>query len=471
MNLNNESIVRRVRDGQRGQSLVMIMLLLVALLGAGALVIDMGAVYNSYQELQAATQAAALAGGQALPDSTATAIATQYSAVGLNAHPNLLNVTMVSGYPQLKCLTSTGVPCSAPANANAIVVKEQATVRTYFAKVFGVSSLTITATATASAPGPGGANGPFNVTMILDTTASMNGNDPYCSNQTRINCALAGVRTLLGTLSPCAAKLTSCGTASVGTATVGANVANPVDEVGLMVFPGLTTTSQVAYEYDCSNSPHPVISKYTYPTLPVYQIVPLSSDYRISDTAGSLNINSNIVKAARGSPSCSAGLDVVGGVDTFYAGAITAAQAALITAQSQRLSATNVHTTNVLILLSDGDANATSADLVGYSNSQECHQAITAAQNAANAGTWVYAIGYGAGSSGCSTDTSPPITTCATMQQIASSPNHIPDGSKFFSAGGAVACPGARATTSLNQIFTAIAGDLTLALLIPNNTT
>lgn len=470
MNLKNESIVHGVRDAQRGQSLVMIMVLLVALLGAGALVVDMGAVYNSYQQLQAATQAAALAGGQALPNSTATTIARDYSAVpgNFNAQPNLLNVTMVSGYPLLKCLTSTGIPCSAPANANAIVVKEQATVRTYFAKVFGVSSLTITATATASAPGPGGANGPFNVTMVLDTTDSMNSidHDSNC-NDTRINCALAGLRTMLGTLSPCAPKLASCGTVTNG------NVANPIDEVGLMVFPGLTTTAQVGYDTDCSGSPDPVVSKYTYPTLPVYQIVPPSSDYRTSATAGSLNPSSAIVKAARGSPSCNQGLEVVGGVGTFYADAITVAQTALSTAQSQRLSATGVHSTNVLILLSDGDANATSANMQGHSSAaqrQQCHQAITAAQNAATAGTWVYAVAYGSGSSGCSTDTSPRITPCQTMEQIASSP------SKFFSdytaTGGSSACISAsRPTTGLNQIFKAIAGDLTLARLIPNNTT
>lgn len=478
MNLKNESIVHGVRDAQRGQSLVMIMVLLVALLGAGALVVDMGAVYNSYQQLQAATQAAALAGGQALPNSTATTIARDYSAVpgNFNAQPNLLNVTMVSGYPLLKCLTSTGIPCSAPANANAIVVKEQATVRTYFAKVFGVSSLTITATATASAPGPGGANGPFNVTMVLDTTDSMNNidHDSNC-NDTRINCALAGLRTMLGTLSPCAPKLASCGPASPpqSTATLGANVSNPIDEVGLMVFPGLTTTAQVGHDTDCSGSPDPVVSKYTYPTLPVYQIVPPSSDYRTSATAGSLNPSSAIVKAARGGgPGC-AGLEVVGGVGTFYADAITVAQTALSTAQSQRLSATGVHSTNVLILLSDGDANATSANMQGHSSAaqrQQCHQAITAAQNAATAGTWVYAVAYGSGSSGCSTDTSPRITPCQTMEQIASSP------SKFFSdytaTGGSSACISAsRPTTGLNQIFKAIAGDLTLARLIPNNTT
>jgi Flp pilus assembly protein TadG len=467
MTLKNEFIVRRVRDSQRGQSLVMIPIMLVLLLASAALVVDMGGLYSSYQNLRAATQAAALAGAQALPESNATAVATNYSAVagGLNTHPNLLNVTMVSGYPVTKCLTSTGVPCSAPANANAIVVKQQATVQTYFAKLFGVRSLTITATATASAPGPGGRNAPFNVMMVLDTTDSMSNGDPSCGGQSRIDCAVEGLRTMLGTLSPCAAGLASCGTATNG------NVQNPVDEVGLMAFPGLSSSTYAQYDYDCSNYvPRDFISKYTSPTLPTYQIVPFSSDYRTSDTAGSLNTASNLVKAARGGAfGCRQGIHVAGGVGTFYAGAVAAAQAALVSVQTTRLSTRNVHSTNVLILLSDGDANATKSNLSGYPNTQECHQAITEAQNAARAGTWVYAIAYGADSSGCSTDTSPRISTCATMQNVASSPNAIPDASKFFSDGGH--CPSSRPTTGLKQIFTAIAGDLTLARLIPNDTT
>jgi Flp pilus assembly protein TadG len=474
MNLNNESVVRRVRDGQRGQSLVMLPILLVFLLAAAALVVDMGGLYYSYQDLQDATQAAALAGAQALPNSTATTIATNYSAVtgGLNARPNLLNVTMVSGYPLLECLTSTGVPCSAPANANAIVVKEQATVRTYFAKVFGVSSLTITSTATASAPGPGGANGPFNVMIVVDTTYSMTNmdTDSNCST-TRINCALAGVQTLLGTLWPCASKLTSCGTVTNG------NVPNPIDEVGLMVFPGLTSASQVQDDTNCSGTA-PAIALYdqTSPGPPVYQIVSSSSDFRTSDTATALSATSNIVKAVGGASGCNP-LTVVGGVGTYYADVITAAQTALITTYNQRLAG-GVSSQNVLILLSDGNAGA-AATVNGQQNlppgevNNQCHEAITAAQAAANATppTWVYAVAYGAEASGCSTDTgSNAITPCQTMEDIASSP------SRFFSdytaKGGTSTCIGrSQSTTSLNQIFKQIGGDLTFARLIPNGTT
>jgi len=61
MNLRTKLISRRVRDRQSGQSLVMVMVVLIALLAAAGFVIDTGNLYYSYQQLQVATQAAALA--------------------------------------------------------------------------------------------------------------------------------------------------------------------------------------------------------------------------------------------------------------------------------------------------------------------------------------------------------------------------------------------------------------------------
>ena len=68
---NNKSILRRLRDAQRGQSMVMIALALVVLVGAAGFAIDIGTLYYAYQQLQAATQAAALAGGAGLSNDTA----------------------------------------------------------------------------------------------------------------------------------------------------------------------------------------------------------------------------------------------------------------------------------------------------------------------------------------------------------------------------------------------------------------
>jgi len=84
----SESFVSRARRGQRGQVLPLVALMLLALLGFVGLVTDVGRIYVSFRELQASTDAAALAGAEALPASSPTAIsqATLYS--GLTGDKN-----------------------------------------------------------------------------------------------------------------------------------------------------------------------------------------------------------------------------------------------------------------------------------------------------------------------------------------------------------------------------------------------
>ena len=60
---------------------------------------------------------------------------------------------------------------------------------------------------------------------------------------------------------------------------------------------------------------------------PLYQIVGFANDYRASDTAATLTAGSNIVKAT--AQGC---LGTPGGLGTYYADAITAAQTALVAA-------------------------------------------------------------------------------------------------------------------------------------------
>jgi hypothetical protein len=101
---------------------------------------------------------------------------------------------------------------------------------------------------------------------------------------------------------------------------------------------------------------------------------------------------------------------------------------------------------------------------------QECHQAVAAAAAAAKAGTRVYAVAYGAEASGCASDTNPTITPCQTMQQIASSPGYF--FSDYTATGASSSCiSDSQPVTNLSQIFQVIAGDLTVAKLIPNGTT
>jgi hypothetical protein len=101
----------------------------------------------------------------------------------------------------------------------------------------------------------------------------------------------------------------------------------------------------------------------------------------------------------------------------------------------------------------------------------QCQEGITAAQNAAAASTWVYSISYGSSTatnpSLCTTD-SPAISSCSTMQQIASDPT------KYFSdtSGGDAACTSdANPISDLSLIFTYIGVDASTARLLPLDTT
>ncbi len=465
-----------VRD-QSGQALVLVAVMMVVLLGAAALVIDIGDLFIDYNRLQGSTNAAALAGAHSLPQTSATSVAQQYSGGSgdLNYIPGLPNVTMVAGYPKLLCLSSLqkqSIPCQAPSNANAIQVKQQVSVPLVFAGLIGFHSYTLTATATAAMRG--GLTPSYNVAIVLDTTASMNDIDASsdCSD-TRLNCALAGIQSLMQTLSPCAYGQSSCGAIDHG------NVANSVDRVSLFVFPNLKQDT-IKNDYGCNGIP-PTTQPYTFPTATSasyspsgasYQVVSYSSDYRTSTTSTSLNGNSNLTKSSGGASACQP-LSAPGGQGTYVAGAIYAAQASLVAEK-----AANPGSQNVMILLSDGDSSASSSAMAGASTTsgtypstkQQCHQAIQAASAATAAGTTIYSIAYGAGSSGCSTDTSPSINPCQTMEGIAS--NATTFFSDYTATGGSSACISAsRPTTKLSDIFKAVAVDFSVPRLIPNNAT
>jgi Flp pilus assembly protein TadG len=432
---------------RRGATIPIVAVAFVVLAGIAGFVVDASHAFAVQRSLQASTDAAALAGAQDInccvsaPDQAITT-ATSYSAVAgaRNVMPNL-TVTMASGYPVLKCFTSTGVSCSGSSGANGIVVSQHATVPTFFADILGLPSFSITATSTAGIAG--GLPKPLDVMIIVDTTSSMNTADTSCSisGATRLTCALAGVRTFLTALAP------------------------SVDQVGLMVFPGLSSSSQAAYDYDCSSqAPQTAAYKAASPPM-TYQVVPLGSDYRTSNAATTLNPNSDLVKASQGGGSgCAQGLDAVGGYGTFYGDVITAAQAALVAngqASAQK----------VIMFLSDGDANATAANMTTAKVKNQCHEGITAAQAAAAAGTWVYSIAYGSPTAAtpgsCSTD-APAISACSAMQQIAS------DATKFYSdnQGGTSSCNSTQQSYSeLLSLFQGISNSLLPPRLLPNNTT
>ena len=525
----------RLLASKRGSVALLTGVGFVATLGFASLAVDVGYVLWAQNALQASTQAAALAGAKDIGvGGTPIATATSYSSVtGASAGKNLIagatTVVMASGYPAVQCF-KFGPACSTnqtPATAsNGVQVQQIATVPLFFASLFGYSSMDITASATALSAGH--SPPPLNVMFIVDATASMGNQDATCGT-TKLKCAIQGFEILLSELWPCPSNLSSCGAATNN------NVANPVDEAALLQFPGVqaapngscASLSTVSYAgttaqtssttpptsnvlnfttapgfptdptslvtdltnpsfiaagtyLTSANNKNAVLSqkptatigngkgKLTSDTIavwpPVYQIIPLSSDYRTSDTATSLNTSSPLV-------SCLESLQPPGGFGTFYADAIKIAQANLI-------ANTRAGARNVIILLSDGEANATAANTVSQgattTNHNECKQAVIEAQNAAAAGTWVYAVSYGTVSAGgCTTDTGSYANACYAMGQIANIPGttagtFVNDPSKFF-ADNANGCrsPGNPNITALNSIFQNIEYSLTKTRLLP----
>lgn len=339
------TLIGAFRRDQRGAAAVIVAFLAVVMVGFSGLVIDFGHIYAVQRSLQASADAAALAGGYNIPAGTAIATANSYSAqAGDKNAANNVTVTMVSGYPKLNCYSSTGITCvktaeTSSSGANAIQVKEQAVVPTYFTRIAGVSSVTVTAVATAGAKG--GKGQALNVMIVLDTTRSMEtSTDSGCglgANATREQCALAGIADLLNGLNP------------------------SLDYVGLMTFPGIVNVSDASNDYTCGKT-LPSSDIQTYSNSPVYTIVGLngSNTFKTSSSSTTLNGNSDIVLAT-GNAGCSSGVTAPGGEGTYYAEAISAAQAALDSFAAP-------HTQNVIIFLSDGGANSTKAqtNITGY---------------------------------------------------------------------------------------------------------
>ncbi len=251
-----------------GQALPWMVMMLVLFLGMAGITADLGHAYICYQELQASTDAAALAGAYELSQSNAdvptvksVVSANSSASGGRNANPNFTSVNIDTNPQCLAEVTALGIPCgSSSTNNNAVSVVQTATIPTYFIRVLSVfgmnSTSTITLRAAAKAAMAGGDNQKWNGAVIVDTTGSMNtyDSDPSC-NDTQIHCALSGVKTLLSSLSPCT-------TASAGSGTPGSCV--PFDQVALFTFPNVKANTAY-YDTTCSGNRRPTVMNYTEP--------------------------------------------------------------------------------------------------------------------------------------------------------------------------------------------------------------
>jgi Flp pilus assembly protein TadG len=481
MNLNRAKTKCRVLNDQSGQIVPWVALLMVLFLGMSALVVDIGRAMVCYRQLQSAADAAAMAGAYALPDSSYSTIAKQYGATstGSNYTPMLAGAIKQTESITAKCLTTLegwGEPCAGAAAANAVFVTETATIPTYFAGIVGMPTMNLVVTSAASMRGEVDAK--YNVAIVLDTTSSMgqSDTDANCGN-TREFCALEGVQTLLGLLTPCTAQSTSSNCI-------------PFDQASLLTFPPMQANT-VSDDTACPTS-SPQIVPYIVPTAGstwvapnpastagTYQITGYLSDYSSTNQkGGALDSSSPLVIATGGGTGTKnhpcQGLQTPGGDGTYLAGAIYSAASSLVAQQ-----ALYPGSKNALIVLSDGAANTSkmSGTLtktgVYPSLVDQCQQSVTAAQWVTNnlPDTTVYTIAYGASNQGgkaqCTTD--PTLDPCTELQEMASTPaDFYSDATASQNKGQCISA--VNPTLSLAGIFKQVANSFTKPRLIPINT-
>jgi uncharacterized membrane protein len=192
--------LHRLCKGDRGQALAIVTIGLTAFIGLAGVSVETAHAYYAYERLQASTNAAALAGAQAMPDTTQAAAnvnayssATVNGVTGLNATPLLTNVQVTSSFVCSTTVTNMNVACETSNGGsggyNAIKVTQTAQVPSWFAGLFGFKTFNLSYTAMAAMRG--GMTSPWNIAIILDTTRSMSSPDSgaQCSG-TQISCAI-----------------------------------------------------------------------------------------------------------------------------------------------------------------------------------------------------------------------------------------------------------------------------------------
>lgn len=197
---------RAAPEGERGQAMVLFALVLTVLVGASALVLDVGLLRKANQDLWNSLDSGALAGVQLLPAEGAKAEQTARDYVQANFPGSLpdADVTVsfrcligsVGGSPRLSDVplacdpkasvswTCDAKTCVAPCNpavgqCNVIVVASPVTQQYNFGPAIGHESGTVGVRTAAACKGWCGKppNVPVDIMMVLDRSSSMNGVD------------------------------------------------------------------------------------------------------------------------------------------------------------------------------------------------------------------------------------------------------------------------------------------------------
>jgi Flp pilus assembly protein TadG len=361
--------MRKAR-GERGQILPIVAVALVGLLGICAFSIDVGYAYFAKRQLQAATDAAALAGAQDLP-SASTSVATAISYASANAPGNLPPFTFTY---TLKCTTTAIIAagCNPAVNPNELLVTGSTTTNNSFAGLFGLSHFTVTAHANACSPC---SSTPVDIVVAIDRTGSMCDNTDS-SGCVDLNNAKDGVRTMLKNLNP------------------------PYAEVGMVAFPPVQTTSTsvcaAPYNSLSANGDSLAMDGYDAATRG-YLTDRINGTFKLSN--GALDTSNGLyLHTVKGSASSC----IQAGYSTSYTEALRQAKAEL--ALHGR-----VNVPDFIVFLTDGEANIGSVysktdptfPQGGKDDIAPCSTAVTLADGYKTAGVTIYSIGYALGNNNC----------------------------------------------------------------------
>ncbi len=141
--------------GQKGTTMILFAIILVALLGFSALVVDVGNIMLQKVKIQAAVDAVALASAQDLPD-TSKAMAT------------------LEQYAELNGISPSDITVTFSNSDNTISVQANRDVEYYFAKIFNQYGTSVTSKAVATKSSIGGAfdyvlfSGSTSATLVLN---------------------------------------------------------------------------------------------------------------------------------------------------------------------------------------------------------------------------------------------------------------------------------------------------------------
>src|SRR5437899_6289340 len=154
--MSNKRIAIRRRPEERGQTIVLVAIALVSLLGMAALAIDVTTLYVARGEMQRAADAAALAGAKAFVDSgitTDTANATRQAlaqTMATSVINSILAQNKISGAPPVLA-AAPAFDFTRPGNPQISVTLQRTNLPTFFARIWGTKLVTVAATAVAEA--------------------------------------------------------------------------------------------------------------------------------------------------------------------------------------------------------------------------------------------------------------------------------------------------------------------------------